>query len=218
MRYGRPSWRATGRRCSGERRPGRRDEDQGAVPGRAAASTGGGDPEKRPRRRRPTRSTRGRRRRGKLASGVGVGQRPPDAGGSGGTEPLTRDFAALPAGRRTEQTEREARSPGVRPPAADSNTDGWRARPISSRPWRSARGASGQWEAAPAVALPGLGARWVRRASDVLPDLGSPSGLTGDGCGPRRRPEVSGSAADVTGLSGKGGGLSRSPGSQFTQL
>lgn len=141
---------------------------------------------------------------GKLASGVGVGQRPPDARGIGGTEPLARDFAALPAGRRTEQTEREARSPGVRPPAADSNTDGWRARPISSRPWRNARGASGQWEAAPAVALPGLGARWARRESEILPDLGSPSGRTGDGCRPRRRPEVSGFAADVTGLSGKG--------------
>lgn len=173
---------------------------EGRRQGRAA-----GTGKKRPCRWRPTRSSRGMSRRGKLASGVGVGQRPPDARGIGGTEPLTQDFAALPAGRRTEQTEREARSPGVRPPAADSNTDGWRARPISSWPWAERTGRQRPMGGRAGGCASGARGTLGEAGVGNLPDLGSPSGRTGDGCRPRRRLELSGSAADVTGLSGKGG-------------
>lgn len=167
---------------------------EGRRQGRAA-----GTGKKRPCRRRPTRSSRGRGRRGKLATGVGVGQRPPDARGTGGTSP-----PYLPAAARSRRSGRRGVPGCVRPPPIQIPTVGARGQSARGR-GRNARGASGQWEAAPAVALPGLGARWARRESESLPDLGSPNGRTGDGCRPRRRPELSGSAADVTGLSGKGG-------------
>lgn len=97
----------------GRRRPGRRGRAGGGPRGGAAGGAGEGSS-----------------RQGWRSAGAHLLPEEPEAG----TEILTRDFGALPAGHRAEHTERETQSPRVRPPAADSNTDGWRARPISSRP------------------------------------------------------------------------------------
>lgn len=66
-------------------------------------------------------------------------------GGDGAPSRGLRRRHRLPAGGHAKPREREARSPGARFPAADSNTGGWRARPISAR-----RG----WDARRAAATP----------------------------------------------------------------
>lgn len=62
-------------------------------------------------------------------SGPGAGGR-----GRGGARSPGPRRRRLPAGGHTTPREREAPNPHHCPPAADSNTDGWRARPISARP------------------------------------------------------------------------------------
>lgn len=114
-------------------------------------------------------------------AGGGVGPRPgwPPArqaetrgqarGGTGAPSP--DPTTALPVGRRTEPRERETRSPGAPLPAADSNTDGWRARPISAWMGRDERappanGRSSHRSRPRGGSASGVTARWARRSPD----------------------------------------------------
>lgn len=113
-------------------RPGRLDEcGRDGTPGKGAPRGGGGEES---RLWAPRRRGRGQRSvsRPPLRQAKARGQARRGRNGAPSPDPV----AVLPAGRCAEPKEREAPCPGARLPAADSNIDGWRVRPISAWPGR----------------------------------------------------------------------------------
>lgn len=129
--------------------------------------------------------------------GRGTGGR----GGDGAPSPGPRRRRRLPAGGHTKPKEREAPpSPERRPPAADSNTDGWRPRPISARPGAGRTGRRRLHFRGRGTL--GAGSRRNRGSSSLRRGR---EGLLAGGevTRARRPPGISGSATDAFGFRGK---------------